>query len=223
MQYFGLDFIEFFQELEENNHKEWFHEHKKRYEKSVKEPILDFLLVLIAKMQEHDNTIRISPKDCLSRINRDVRFAKDKSPYNRHHTAFISPKGRKDKSYPGLYIRFSPEKVAIMSGCYQPSKEQLASIRHNIQHNLDTFHEIITKNDFVEKFGDIKGERLRRIPKDLKNIAETQPLITNKSFYVYAEFSPDLLFDEEFLDIALDHFITVKPFNQFLIDSFPQP
>ena len=103
MQYFTEDFINFFKELAANNHKEWFHENKKRYESSVKKPFTVFVGKMIEEIQKVDADLMIEPKDCILRINRDIRFSKDKTPYNLHYTAFISRGGKKDKSIPGFF------------------------------------------------------------------------------------------------------------------------
>jgi uncharacterized protein (TIGR02453 family) len=125
MKYFTSDFVEFFKDLAKNNHKEWFHQNKKRYELSVKNPFTLFLNDLITEIKKYDTTLEIEPKDCILRINKDIRFSKDKTPYNLHYTAFISKGGKKDKSIPGLFLRVSPEEIGIMAGCFGVSKEQL--------------------------------------------------------------------------------------------------
>lgn len=117
MKYFTDDFAKFFKDLAKNNHKEWFHENKKRYESSVKYPFTLFLKDLITEIQKFGTALDIEPKDCILRINKDIRFSKDKTPYNLHYTAFISKDGKKDKSIPGLFLRFSPEEIGIMACC----------------------------------------------------------------------------------------------------------
>ena len=102
MQYFTQDYLDFFTELHQNDHKEWFHSQKKRYEISVKAPFERFIGDLIDRTQEHDPALQITAKECILRINRDIRFSKDKTPYNLHRRAFVSQGGRKDKSIPGI-------------------------------------------------------------------------------------------------------------------------
>lgn len=166
MQYFTEDFITFFQELTANNHKDWFHTHKKRYETSVKKPFEMFTGAIIQEIQKHDSSLKIEPKECILRINRDVRFAKDKSPYNVHYTAFISSGGRKDKSIPGIFLRFAPDRIGIMGGCFGPSKEQLHSIRTAISTDQGVFRSLLENSDFVNTFGTIQGDVMKRIPKE---------------------------------------------------------
>lgn len=216
MKYFTTDFIEFFKELSANNNKEWFHSQKKRYEGSVKGPFLRFVGDLIAEIQKADSGLAIEAKDCILRINRDIRFSKDKTPYNLHVTAFISNGGRKDKSQPGLFIRFSPELTGIMGGCFGPDKNQLAAIRAAIIKQPDNLQSLIHAKAFQEKFGSIKGETMKRIPKEYREAAEKHPLILNKQFYFVAEETPNLITQNNLMDTIMAYYAAMKPVNDFL-------
>lgn len=219
MQYFTSDFIDFFKELAANNNRDWFQENKKRYENSVKKPFNAFISDLITEIKKHDPELSVEPKDCILRINRDIRFSKDKTPYNLHYTALISRAGRKDKSIPGLYLRFSPEMVGIMGGCYGPSKEQLEAIRTEISNDLKRFQETISAKDFAEKFSGIIGEAHKRIPKELKEVAEEEPLIMNKQFYFMAEREPALITSENLLEEVMNYWHTMRPVNDYFAHS----
>ena len=141
MTYFTQDYLDFFLEFENNNNKEWFHDNKKRYETSVKKPILTFVEDLIQEMQKHDPEINPNPKKCINRINRDIRFSKDKTPYNTHVWAHIM-KGTKEDPYLGIAFRFSGKASGIMSGYFQPSKERMMDIRTKISLNLEEFQSL---------------------------------------------------------------------------------
>ena len=100
MSYFSEDFLRFFKELAGNNNKEWFDLNRKRYFKEVKDPFHHFIEDLIAAVQKEDSNVNIAPKDAIFRINRDVRFSKDKTPYKLQVSAIISKGGKKDKVSP---------------------------------------------------------------------------------------------------------------------------
>ena len=89
MAWFEKEFIAFFLELEVNNHKEWFHENKKRYEQYVKEPFYNFVAEMIKRINKDDPSIAIEPKEAIFRINRDIRFSKDKQPYKNYYHALV--------------------------------------------------------------------------------------------------------------------------------------
>ncbi len=216
MQYFTEDFINFFKELAANNHKEWFHENKKRYESSVKRPFTVFVGKMIEEIQKVDADLMIEPKDCILRINRDIRFSKDKTPYNLHYTAFISRGGKKDKSIPGFFVRFSPEMVGIMGGCFGPDKEQLLKIRTKIKKDPKTFRKLIEEQQFTEHFGELKGEAMKRIPKEWQQAIEKEPYIANKQFYFVTEKPSDLILSEQLIGELMRYWKIMQPLNDYL-------
>ncbi|SHJ46789.1 DUF2461 domain-containing protein [Aquimarina spongiae] len=216
MQCLTEDFISFFKELAANNHKEWFHENKKRYESSVKKPFTVFVGKMIEEIQKVDANLMIEPKDCILRINRDIRFSKDKTPYNLHYTAFISRGGKKDKSIPGFFVRFSPEMVGIMGGCFGPDKEQLLKIRTKIKEDPKTFRKLIEEQQFIEHFGELKGEAMKRIPKEWQQAIEKEPYIANKQFYFVTEKPSDLILSEQLIEELIGYWKIMQPLNDYL-------
>lgn len=216
MSYFTQDFIDFFKHLSENNNKDWFQHHKTEYITNVKITFENFVDQLILEISKHENLGNIEAKQCISRINKDIRFSKDKSPYNLYLNAFISPFGSKDKSFPGLFIRFAPDMVGIMGGCYCPSKEQTSAIRIHIKNNLSEFENYHSNKSFFEKFGRIQGESLKRIPVELNEISKLEKLILNKQWFFVAEREPELLLSEKLLFEIMEYYFAAKPLNDFL-------
>ncbi len=216
MKYFDKDFLSFFKELAENNQKEWFHANKKRYEQSVKKPFNNFVQFLISEIQKKDKEVQVEPKDCILRINRDIRFSADKTPYNTHVTAIISKVGKKDKSIPGVFIRLAPDKVTLIGGCYMPDKEQLQGIRTAIVKQDKTFRKIIQDKTFQKVFGSIQGDQMKRIPKEWQNAAEKEPYILNKQFYYMTEEKSNLITSDKLAKTIMQHYETMRPLNLFL-------
>ncbi|WP_062057065.1 DUF2461 domain-containing protein [Aquimarina longa] len=219
MNYFTEDFLVFFKELATYNQRDWFDENKKRYETSVKKPFEAFLSKLIQELQVLDPDLQIEPKDCVLRIHRDIRFSKDKSPYNLHYTAFVSSGGRKDKSIPGIFLRFSSESIGIMGGCFSPSKEQLQKIRTVISKDPKEFRRLIEHKDFIQKFGEIKGETIKRIPKEWKDAYSNEPLIANKQFYFVGEEDASLITSTTLIEVLLAYWKTMRPVNEYLSEA----
>jgi uncharacterized protein (TIGR02453 family) len=196
MIYFTKDFTSFFSELENNNHKEWFHENKKRYETSVKKPFEEFVGEMISALTEIYAEMMITPKDAIFRINRDIRFSKDKSPYKTHMAALLSPGGKKDKTTPAMYLQMNHKDVRVYSGSHMLEKDQLHNVRASIKENLDEFNKLVTDKSFVETFGEIHGEKNKRVPPEFTDTVESQPLIANKSFYYFFKQKPESLTKE---------------------------
>ena len=128
MQYFTQDYLDFFKELAAHNHKEWFDVNRKRYENVVKKPFQIFVDDLIESISKIDSEIQITSKEAIFRINRDIRFSKDKIPYKLNNSAIISKEGRVNKSYPGLYMELGPEHLSIYGGLYMPSTTEIQKV-----------------------------------------------------------------------------------------------
>ena len=214
MQYFTKEYIKFFKELEKNNSKEWFHDNKKRYENHVRNPMIAFIEDLIIEMNKIDPEINPDPKKCLGRINRDIRFSKDKTPYNKHMWAHIG-KGSRQDPIPGIAFRFGKD-CGVMTGYYSPSKERLSHIRDRIKSDLKTFQKLKSNKKFVGKYGEIKGETYKRIPPELQDVYEKEPLILNKQFYYYAEHKADFVTSKNLLKEIMNYWKAAKPLNDFL-------
>jgi len=216
MRYFNKDYLEFFKELAPNNNKEWFDNNRKRYLISVKEPFKKFVTDLIQEISKRDDEVQIEAKDAIFRINRDIRFSKDKTPYKLNNSAIISKSGRKDKNYPGIYIELSPDKFRFYGGVYMPDAGQIQKIREAIVNQGDEFSRILNNKDFKSKFGEMKGERNKRIPKEFRELAKTQPLLFNKQWYHFAELPPEIILQNVFMETILEYTLTASKMRIFL-------
>ena len=219
MAYFTSDFIEFFKELSANNHRDWFQANKKRYENSVKKPFNAFVQVMIDRMQADDHRVVITPRDAIFRINRDIRFSADKTPYKTHMSAVISAGGKKSKSKPGVYVQFGAEDARIYSGAYELDKHQLYAVREKIAANPDSFAQLLADKAFAEKFGAIHGDEHKRLPKEFQEAAKQQPLIYKKSFYYFAALPPEFILEENLPELVMEYYFAGKPLGAFFADA----
>lgn len=216
MAWFTADFNQFFKDLAKNNNKEWFDANRKRYEASVKKPFESFVAEAIQRIAKHDKAVTLEPKEAIFRINRDIRFSKDKTPYKLEASAIISSAGRKDHSVPGIYFAFGPESVKFYGGCYMPDKEQLTRIREAIMRDGKGFRKAIDGKPFVMLFKEVQGEANKVLPAEYKAHAAKEPLIAHKQFYVGAEKAAKLVTDPKLMDILMDHWLAMCPFNVWL-------
>ncbi len=213
------DFLEFLKDLTNNNQREWFHANKKRYEQTLKAPFKELVQTLIDGIQKFDPTVQIEPKDAIFRINRDIRFSKDKSPYKTHVSALISKGGRRDKVLPGYYLQIGQGALMIGGGAYFLEKDRLQKVREHILQNPPVIGKIEKSKAFTEKFGEIKGDKNKRYDKAFMAIADKQPLIANKQFYFMAELDPKLVLEKDFVKMVLSYFKTGKKLNDFIIEA----
>lgn len=217
MVYFTDDFLQFFIDLSRNNTKEWMDENRKRYEQSVKVPFENFTQALIEELQKINPRIRMQAKEAIFRMNRDIRFSHDKTPYKLHRGAYICDTHRKDFQNPqGIYVEISPEHVVIACGLYMPDKETIKDVRIGIANDLKGFEKLIAKKDFKHFFGELKGEKNKVIDKELKAAAAMQPLIYNKQFWAEAEYeTPEMILEKDFVEFIVSHYKAIFPLTSF--------
>ena len=219
MSYFGPEFIAFFEGLAKDNSKAYFDRHRKTYTTHVKEPFDELVADMILRMQEFDPKLAIQPKDAIFRINRDIRFSKDKTPYKTFVGAHIARGGRKDHSRPGLYFHLSHEDIMVGSGVYMVDREALHRIRSHIAGNPDEFARLLEDPGFKGRYGTIRGDANKRVPKEFQGAYEVQPLIANKQFYYRAKMGPDAIVSDQLTDVLMDHYSAAMGMNGFLTDA----
>ncbi len=216
MIFFSNEFISFFEELENNNNREWFNQNKKNFIHFVKEPFENFIEVLINEIKEYDESIELTTKEAIFRIYKDVRFSKDKTPYKTTISAVISEGGKKDFTTPGVYLELGKNGINFYSGVHFLEREQLQNLREFINDNLDGFHSVIEDKIFKQKFSKLLGTKNKRIPSDFKELCKIEPLIANKQFYVLKQLSANKLLSQNLIKTIMELYQAGKPLNNFL-------
>lgn len=220
MKYFTKDFIQFLKDLAANNDREWFNANKKRFIESVQDPFNAFVEDMLGKMTKSNPALEhVQAKDCVFRIYRDTRFSKDKTPYKTHMAALIGPGGRKDKTHPGMYIQLSAEDARMYSGAHMLDKNQLQAIREAIANDLKGFSKAISNKKFVATFGEVRGEKNKRLNPPFAELVDQQPLLYNKSFYYFKKWPPTQILKESFSKDLIDAYKSAQPVNDFLFKA----
>lgn len=215
--YFDADFNKFFKELAANNSKDWFDENRKRYFKSVKEPFEAFCYQLILALKPHMPDLDPDPRRAIFRINRDIRFARDKSPYKLNRSAHFSNYERKDTAHPGFYLELGPERIYFAGGTYMADKDQVMQIRRAIVQDSKGWYEAVNSPDFVATYGEVKGEENKRIPdKELMQAAEEHPVLLKKQFYYECSLPPENVTSPDLLDKCMARYEASLPVAAFL-------
>lgn len=213
---FDKDFLQFFIDLAPNNNKDWFDENRKRYTKSVKDPFKKFVETIISEFTSIEPTwADLEPKHCSFRINRDVRFSKDKTPYKMKMSAAFAEGGKKNHTSPGLYIEMGPEDFRIYGGVYSLDKEELLEMREAIADNSTQFKKAYNNKDFVEVYGELHGDKNKIIPKHLKEAASKEELIFNKNWYYFAKFDAETILRDDLVEFIKEKYQAGKPVREF--------
>jgi uncharacterized protein (TIGR02453 family) len=210
--------LQFLQELKENNNREWFNANKKRYNES-KEKILFLTDVFINEIGKFDPTVRgVSPKECIFRIFRDVRFSKDKQPYKTNFGSFIAKGGRKSM-HPGYYFHIEPKQSFIGGGMYMPPAEPLRAIRNHLAEHGSDFKAIIYKDAFKDTFPEMYDHRLKTAPKGFPKEHEFIELLRYKSFVFSYPVSNNKITNDSFINDAILAFEQLSKANLFLSEA----
>jgi len=217
MAFFTPDYLNFFKNLAANNNRDWFHANKKRYEASVKDPFLEFVAEIIDRTTKIDKRFEADPKKAVYRIYRDVRFSKDKTPYKMNMSAVIAPGGRKEGiGIPGMYLEMGAEHFRFYCGLYAPEKEVLYQVRQYIIKHSTQLNKLVSDKVFVEKFGELRGDKNKMLPKEFKEAAQKQPFVFNKQFYFFASLPPETILREDFGNLVMEYFEHSEPMRNFL-------
>lgn len=218
MPHFVSDkYTSFFKELAPNNSKDWFDINRERYLKDIKKPFEEIVNAVLEPLQKTGEIpFEMQVKECIFRINKDIRFSKDKQPYKLHCSAAISKEGKKDFIHPALYFEIGPEFLGVYSGIYNPEKEHLEKIRVYLSQHYSDFTSIISKKKFIETFGEVRGAKNKIAPKELKPFVVDCPYILNKQFYIVHQAAIERFEKTDVSSYILDKFKIAKDFNAFL-------
>ncbi len=212
--------LQFLEALRKNNNREWFEANRKKYE-AAKENVKEVTEKLIKALGVHDEEIgQLLAKDCTFRINRDVRFSKDKAPYKSNMSCIFSVGGKNsDKS--GFYVHIEPGVAFVGAGYWSPEAKKLAAVRQEIDYNFEDWKKIISSKKFKATFdGGLSQENvLQRPPKgyDIENPAIK--FLKLKSYIVRKKLSDAELLDKNFVKTIVHIFTTVKPMLDFLNEA----
>ncbi len=209
------DTLPFLAELSENNTREWFEENRNRYQ-AIRKQFSYFISVLIHRLHDLDPAIGMpEPKNCIFRINRDVRFSPDKSPYKTNIGAYIAQGGRRTFN-PGYYVHIQPGECFAAAGMYVPPPPALKAIRQEIMYDPGVFRAILNEPEFKKNFGGIHGEQLKTAPQGYNKDDPDIDLIRFKSYTVFREIPDEIVKSDNYLEFLMSGYAIVKPLNDFL-------
>ncbi|HRA55345.1 MAG TPA: DUF2461 domain-containing protein [Thermoflexales bacterium] len=210
--------LQFLAQLERNNNKAWFEENRPAYD-AARAAVEDFLEAVIDALRNTDQLGDLTAKQCLMRIHRDIRFSRDKSPYNTAISASIAPGGRKSGKM-GYYISVGPgNRTIVAGGLYSPTPEQLARFRKAIESDASRLRAIAKARPFVEHFGQIAGEKLKTAPKGYDRAHPDIDLLQLKQAIVIRHFTDAEILKPDFPEHVVAACKAMKPFVTWLDET----
>ena len=225
------DTLQFFDELQYNNNREWFQDNKKRWD-AIRKDFLVFTQALIDQMLPLDPSLgNISAKDCVYRIYRDLRFSPDKRPYKTHISCFLPTGGKRNCGVPGYYLQMGQEDYGLHGGCslgggiFMPEPKTLEAIRQEIFYNVEEFKEIMAAPSFKRYFGTEFWtlKKLSRVPKGYPSDWPDADLLKYKDYTVNYEMPDEIVLTDDLFDQVLEVFRAAVPLNKFIQKAMWSP
>jgi uncharacterized protein (TIGR02453 family) len=209
--------LEFLKKLKANNNRDWFIKNKPQY-LDAKNNFEMFAQEIINKLIEFEPLMKgLEVKSCVYRINRDIRFSNDKSPYKSHLGAFIVRGGKQNgDKLAGYYFHIEPGASILAGGAYMPPAPWLSSIREKISEEPDELLKILKAKDFIRYFGKVDGEKLKKAPKGYPSDHPQIELLKHKSYLVVNEVTDETVMSDKFFDHVMNVFKAMKSLNDYL-------
>jgi len=190
----------FFSQLSKNNNKPWFDAHRSEYDENILAPAKEFVMRVGEELQELAPNIVADPRinKSIFRINRDIRFSKDKTPYKTHIAILLWEGDAPKMENPGFYAHISTKEITVGTGLYYFPKEILQAYRKRIQIERENknLNNIVTS--LTEKGYNISGEHYKRFPAGFNTDLKNPQLLLHNGIYAWRTLpnnanSPDLL------------------------------
>ncbi len=204
--------FEFLKDLENNNNRDWFSENKKVYDLSLNNA-KELFTGINQNLELHDEI----EKQKVYRIYRDVRFSKDKTPYNPRFAVSYSRKGKELRG--GYFLQIKPGDTVLGGGFWQPEKEDLFRIRKEFELDASEIREILAEENFIKYFGGkLEGDELKTAPKGFDKEHESIDLIKKKGFVAVRRFTDKEVMSKNFLNEIDASFKTLRPYFNLMSD-----
>jgi uncharacterized protein (TIGR02453 family) len=208
--------LKFLKDLTKNNNKAWFDKTRKQYD-TAKDDFLLMVAQLIKGIAVFDASIaNLEAKNCIFRINRDVRFSKNKDPYKSNMAAYFNKEGKKGLGA-GYYLHIEPGKSFAAGGIWMPEPAVLAGIRQEIDYGFNDWKKIVEGKAFKKIFSDgLQGDTLTRPPKNYDENNPAIEYIKMKSFIVTKSFTDSEVQNKNFTGEVSKAFQAMKPLVDFI-------
>jgi uncharacterized protein (TIGR02453 family) len=210
--------LKFLKDLKKNNNKPWFDAHRGQYDQA-KGDFEQFIGTVISAHAKKDPFIAaLKPKDCMFRINRDVRFSKDKSPYKTNFGASIN-RGGKKSVYGGYYIHVEPAESFVGGGIWMPQPPELKKLRQEVDYCFEEFSKIISAKKFKAVYGALyagQDASLSRVPQGFDCDSPAAAYLKLKSYLAMKKVTEKELLSKGLVKETLEAFDALQPLLQFI-------
>jgi uncharacterized protein (TIGR02453 family) len=224
---FPQEGIDFLRDLAQNNNREWFEANRKRYESFVRGPALAMVEALGQRVAAEFPPLSYSTKGnggSLMRINRDVRFSADKSPYKTNIAMMFVEAGNKKMGSPGMGIQITPEYGELIAGLFGFDPARLEAYREAVLDDTagPALEEAAAQVAAAGAYP-IAGKEMKRVPRGYDEDHPRAEWLKYKGLHVFApSISPDVVTTPQVVDVAMGHFRNMAPVWRWLM-NFVEP
>ncbi|WP_298263081.1 DUF2461 domain-containing protein [uncultured Lutibacter sp.] len=201
--------LEFLSKLKENNNRDWFNEHKPKFQ-IEQNKVKQFYNSIMEQLKTHDDIEQLK----MYRVYRDVRFSKDKTPYKPHFAGSFSRATKKLRG--GYYLRIRLGESFLAGGFWQPNKEDLLRIRKEFEMDSQEIREIMNDKNFRNFFGKLQGDSLKTAPRGFDKSHPDLDLIRMKQFIVVRNFSDEEVLASNFLEEIDQSYKAMRPYFNYM-------
>ncbi len=205
--------MDFLKTLSKNNNRDWFNKHKDDY-LVVRKNIEAFADALLVEMNKHDKIETASGKKSLFRIYKDVRFSKDKTPYNTHWSGTFKRATKKLRG--GYYFHLKTGNSFLAGGFWDPEADDMKRIRQDIDSNHREWKKVLADKTLVKTFGGMIGEKLSSAPRGYQKDHLAIDLLRHKQFLLKHQFTDKEVLSPDFVKNVNDTFKKMRPFLNFM-------
>lgn len=205
--------MSFLKRLAKNNNREWFEKHKDEY-LQAQQNLISFVDALIAEMNKHDQLETPSGKKSLYRIYNDVRFSKDKTPYNPRFAGYL--KRLKPGLRGGYYYWIKPGASRIACGFAYPNAEDLNRVRKDIVYNYEDWRKLLSRKTIQSAFGEMTGEQVKTAPRGFEKDHPAIDLLRYKNYWFEVSFTDSEVTSPHFVKTVNQRFKSIRPFFDYM-------
>jgi len=202
--------LSFLDKLKKNNNRDWMMEHKKEYQSNEK-ILKQFYSSVEASLNITDEISKLK----VFRINRDVRFSKNKTPYNVHRSVSFSRAGAHRRG--GYFLRIEPGNSAMAGGFFSPEASDLFRIRKEFEIDTTEIREILNHKKFKKAFGGFnQAYQVKTAPRNFRKDDKNIDLIKLKNYFVECKFTDKEVLSEDFEKKLMDHYLLLRPLFNYM-------
>lgn len=204
--------LEYLKDLKKNNNRDWFADTKPTFKKA-QDNAKELYGTIREGLEKHDEIDKFK----LFRIYRDVRFSKDKTPYQPHFAGSFSRLGKELRG--GYYLRIRPGESFLAGGFWQPEKEDILRIRKEIEQDASEIRGILEDKNYIKYFdGKFEGEELKTAPRGFDKAHPDVDLLRKKGFIAIRNFTDKEVLSPNFIDELDKTYKALRPFFDLFSD-----